>query len=62
MTSRLTSFSKEKIIVQYKAALVITGATKQSSSDKLCHELCLESLVDRKWSREGFFHKITQGL
>ena len=50
-------------MVQYRAALVITGAINGTSRDRLYQELGLESLVDRRWSRRlFFFHKITQGL
>ena len=51
-------------MVQYKAALVITGATKGTSRDRLYQEeLGLESLTDRRWfHRLFFFHKIIKGL
>ena len=35
--------------VQYRAALVITGAIQGTSRDKLYHELGLESLKSRRW-------------
>ena len=43
------SFKKKKKIqmVQYKTALVITGAIKGTSRGRLFQELGLESLVDR---------------
>ena len=41
-------------MVQYKAALVMTGAVKGTSRDSLCQELGLESVADR-WSRRLFF-------
>ena len=48
-------------MVQYKGALVITGATKGTSRDILYQELGLKSLADRRWSCElFFFHKIIQ--
>ena len=55
---------KRKIeMVQYKAALVITGAIKGKSRDRRYHELGLESLADRRWSRRlFFFQKIMQRL
>ena len=57
------SFKRKIEMVQYKAALVITGAIKGTSRDRLYLELGLESLVDRRWSRRlFFFHKIIQGL
>ena len=50
-------------MVQYKAALVITGAIKGISRDRLDQELGLKSLADRRWSRRlFFFHKIIQRL
>ena len=50
-------------MVQYKAALVITDGIKGTSRDTLHHELALESLADRRWSRRlFFFHKTMQGL
>ena len=57
------SFKRKIEMVQYKAALMITGAIKGTSRDRLYQELGLESLADRRWSRRlFFFHKITQGL
>ena len=57
------SFKRKTEMVHYRAALVITGAIKGTSRDRLYQELGLESLADRKWfSRLFFFHKITQGL
>ena len=51
-------------MVQYKAALVITGATNGTSRDRLYQEeFGLESLTDRRWFyRLFFFHKIITGL
>ena len=50
-------------MVQYRAALVITGAFKGTSRDRLYEELGLESLANRRWSRRlFFFHKILNGL
>ena len=49
-------------MVQYSAALIITGAFKGTSRDKIYQELGLESLVDRKWTGKRFFHKIILGL
>ena len=57
------SFKRRIEMVEYKAALVITGAIKGTSHDRLYQELGLESLADRRWfCRLFFFHKITQGL
>ena len=50
-------------MVQYRAALVITGAFKGTSGDRLYEELGFESLANRRWScRLFFFHKILNGL
>ena len=35
----------------YNAALIITGAFKGSSRDKIYQEFGLESLADQRWSR-----------
>ena len=57
------SFKRKIEMVQYKAAIVITGAVKGTSRDRLYQELGLESVEDRRWShRLFFFHKIIQGL
>ena len=54
---------KRKIeMVQYNAALIITGAFKGTSRDKIYQEFGLESLADRRWTRKLFFHKIILGL
>ena len=50
-------------MVQYNAALVITGAIKGTSRERIYRELGLESLAERRWSRKIFlFHKIMNGL
>ena len=57
------SFKRKIEMVQYKAALMITGAIKGTSRDRLYQELDLESLEDRRWPRRlFFFHKIILGL
>ena len=49
---------KRKIeMVQYNAALIITGAFKGTSRDKIYQELGLESLPDRRWTRKLIFLK-----
>ena len=60
----LTESFKDKLeMVQYNAALVITGAIKGTSRDRIYRELGLESLAERRWSRKIFlFHKIINGL
>ena len=60
----LTESFKDKLeIVQYNAALVITGAIKGTSRDRIYRELGLESLAERRWSHKiSFFHKILNGL
>ena len=50
-------------MIQYRAALVITWAIKDTLRDCLYQEVGLESLADRRWSRKiFFFHKIVNGL
>ena len=45
--------------VQYNAALVITGAIRGTSKEKLYQELRLESLKDRRWLRRmSYLYKI----
>ena len=47
MTNLLMNLSTEKLkMVQYKAALEITGVTKGTSCDRLYQEFGLESLAD----------------
>ena len=50
-------------MVQYNAALVITGAFKGTSRDRIYRELHIESFAERRWSSKIlFFHKIINGL
>ena len=50
-------------MVQSQAALVITGAIKGTSSDRLYQGTGPESLADRRWScKIFFFHKIVNRL
>ena len=60
----LTESFKDKLeMVQYNAALVITGAFKGTSRDRIYRELGLESPAEQMWSRKiFFFHKIINGL
>ena len=45
--------------VQYYAALVIAGAIRGTSKEKLYQELGLESLKDRRWLRRiSYLYKI----
>ena len=55
---------KEKLEkVQYSSALIITGAIKGTSRERLYKELGLESLCDRRWYRKlVFFYNIVKGL
>ena len=47
----------------WKVALIITGAIKDTSRERLYKELGLESLCDRRWYRKlVFFYKIVKGL
>ena len=57
------SFKTKIEMIQYRAALFITGAIKGTSRDRRYQEIGLESLADRRWSRKiFFFHKIVNGL
>ena len=60
----LTESFKDKLeMVQYNAALVITGAFKGTSRDRIYREPGLESLSEQKCSRKiFFFHKIINCL
>ena len=50
-------------MVQSQAALVITGAIKGTSCDRLYQGTGPESLADRRWScKIFFFHKIVNRL
>ena len=55
----LTKLMEEVEKIQYKAALIVTGAWKGSNRAKLYEELGWESLSDRRLSRRIlFFHEI----
>ena len=41
-------------MAQYNAALLITGAVKGASRDRIYRELDLESFAKRRWSRKVF--------
>ena len=57
------SFKTKIEMIQYWTALVIIGAIKGTSSDRLYQKISLESLTDRRWScKIFFFHKIANGL
>ena len=46
------SFHQKLDSIQYNAALVLTGAIRGSSREKLCQELGLESLQLRRWYKK----------
>ena len=46
------SFHQKLESVQYNAAIAIIGAVRGSSREKLCQELGLESVQQRKWFRK----------
>ena len=49
--------------VHYSAALIINGAIKGTSRQRLYKELGLESLTDGRWCHKlVFFYKIGKGL
>ena len=60
----LTESLKDKLeMVPYNTALVITGAIKGTSRDRIYREPGSEALAERRWSRKiFFFHKIINGL
>ena len=48
--------------IQYNAVLAITGAVRDTSREKLCQELGLQSLRKRRWYRKlCYFFKIFKG-
>ena len=50
-------------MIQYNAALAITGCIRGTSKSKIFHELSLERLSDRRWlNKLSLFYKITRGL
>ena len=52
-----SSFHEKHKSIQYNAALIVTGAIRGSSSEKLYQEFGLESLQGRRWS-ESFANSI----
>ena len=51
------------MVVQYNAALVITGAIKGTLRDRIYRELSIKSLAEQRWSPKIFLsHKIINGL
>ena len=55
------SFKNKLETVQYRAALVISGAFKGASGGRLYKKLSLEYLAQRRWS-QNFFHNILSDL
>ena len=47
-------FKRKIEMVQYKAALAITGTIMGTSLDRIYQDLGLESLADKRWSRNLF--------
>ena len=55
------SFHQKLELIQYNAALAITGAIRGTSKEKLYQEVDLESLQQRWWFRKlCYFFKITK--
>ena len=51
--------SQKNESIRYNAAILITGAIRGSSKEKLYQEKGLESLKDRRWSRRlCYLHKV----
>ena len=54
-----TSFHQKLELLQYNACLAITGAIRDTSREKLCEELGLQSLQPRRWFRKlSCFYKL----
>ena len=45
-------FPQKLRAIQFNSALAITGALRGTSREKICHELCLESLNNRRLCRK----------
>ena len=56
------SFQQRLESLHYKTSLAITGAINGPSTEKLYHELGLESLQNRRWFRKlSVFYKTVNG-
>ena len=54
------TFHQKLESIQFNACLALTGSIRDTSKEKLYHELGLESLQLRRWYRKlGMFHKFT---
>ena len=63
MTNLQQVFKAKIKIIQYRSALVISGAIKSISRDSLYQELGLGSLAENSWScKLFFFHKIVNSV
>ena len=61
MTKCLTNHSQEKLeTIRYNATLVINGAVKGSSKERLDQELCLQSIADSGFENYAKFPKSTK--
>ena len=59
MIKHLMCFHAKLESLQYNATMVITGAIRGSSTEKIYEELGLESLKSRRWYRKmSFFYKV----
>ena len=57
----IKSFHQSVESLQYSAAIVITGAIRGTSSEKIFPELCLETLKSRRWlSQLCLLYKLTK--
>ena len=54
---KMNHFCEKIELVQYKAALAITGAIQSTSRDKIYQELGLESLKSRRWCKHPWILK-----
>ena len=49
--------------IQHYAVIAVTRAMKGTSRERICNELGLESIADRRWYRKmTFFYKIVKNL
>ena len=59
MVMLLTNRASSLESLQYSAAIVITRAIRETSSEKLLQELGLETLKSRRWLRKSYlFYKL----
>lgn len=55
-----TTYSDKIKSIEYNAALSIAGDVKGTSKEKLCQQLGLESLKDKKIDKECYLYELYQ--